>query len=271
MTVPGPERVSDVHRRLRAEQGPFAPGPGLPAIDELVATVLSQHTSDVNSARAFAALKARFPAWEQAAAAPAGELEQVIRSGGMATLKARHIRQILAAIEAREGSIDLGRLGELDDAAAAGYLRSLPGVGPKTAACVLAFSLGRAAFPIDTHVHRVATRLGWIPAGTAADKAHRLLEPAVPPAIRYSLHVALVAHGRAVCRALRPRCAACVLLDLCPYGQAGQDTDQPAGPSASSATTAKWSDGHTPPTGASPASLADRSCPSPRRGRPAST
>ena len=211
--------IRDVQRRLRAEQGDFARRPALPVIDELVATVLSQHTSDVNSGRAFARLKSRFPGWEQVAHAPAPEIEEAIRCGGIAAQKTRRIQQILDAIAEREGSVDLNRLHDLDDQAVEDYLTSLPGVGPKTAACVLVFSMGRAAFPIDTHVHRVTTRLGWIPAGTTAEQAHRLLAPRVPAGIRYELHVALITHGRTVCLARRPRCERCVLLELCPYGQ----------------------------------------------------
>jgi endonuclease-3 len=180
--------------------------------------VLSQHTSDVNSERAFARLKAAFPDWEQVLAAPAGQVADAIRCGGIADAKARRIQRILAAIREREGRIDLGRLHDLDDAAVEEYLTSLPGVGPKTAACVLVFSMGRAAFPIDTHVHRVAARLGWIPRGLTAEAAHRVLGPAVPPGIRYDLHLALITHGRTVCKARRPRCEACVLRDQCGYG-----------------------------------------------------
>jgi endonuclease III len=213
MTTP----IRAVQRRLRSQQGPFKPKPRLPIIDEVVATVLSQHTSDVNSERAFARLKDRFPHWEQVLDAPVEEVADAIRCGGIADQKAARIQRILAAIEEREGRIDLGRLHDLDDEAVEAYLVSLPGVGPKTAACVLVFSMGRAAFPIDTHVHRVATRLGWIPAKTTAEKAYRLLAPRVPPDIRYDLHVALITHGRTVCRAQRPRCDDCVLRDLCPF------------------------------------------------------
>ena len=196
------------------------PKPVLPIIDEIIATVLSQHTSDVNSERAFAQLKDRFPSWEQVADADPDEVAGAIRCGGIADQKARRIQQILAAIEEREGRLDLGRLNDLDDESVETYLLSLPGVGPKTAACVLVFSMGRAAFPVDTHVHRVAIRLGWIPANTTADKAHQLLAPRVPPGIRYDLHVALIAHGRTVCKAQRPRCEVCVVRDLCDYGSA---------------------------------------------------
>jgi endonuclease-3 len=218
MTAPGEACIREAQRRLRAEQGAFVPKPVLPVIDEVVATVLSQHTSDINSERAFAQLKSRFPGWEQVAAASAGQVADAIRC---------------AAISEREGRIDLGRLHDLDDAAARAYLESLPGVGPKTAACVLTFAMGRAAFPVDTHVHRVATRLGWLPAKTTADTAHRLLGPMVPARIRYDLHVAMISHGRAVCRAQRPRCGACVLNDLCAYGRsvapAGQQSPLQAG------------------------------------------
>jgi endonuclease-3 len=220
MTTPLPEDITAVHRRLRADQGAFVPKPVLPIIDEIVATVLSQHTSDINSERAFAQLKDRFPSWEQVAGAPPDLLADAIRCGGIADQKARRIQQILAAIEEREGSLSLGRLYDLDDAAVEAYLLSLPGVGPKTAACVLAFAMGRPAFPVDTHVHRVAIRLGWIPASTTADKAHQLLAPRIPPELRYDLHVALIGHGRAVCRAQRPRCEVCVVRDLCAYGSA---------------------------------------------------
>lgn len=204
-------------QRLRAEQGEFVPKPVLPIIDQIVGTVLSQHTSDVNSGRAFAELKRRYPSWEQVADAPVDQVADAIRSGGIADQKARRIQRLLEAIEEREGRIDLDRLNGLDDAAVEAYLLSLPGVGPKTAACVLTFSMGRAAFPVDTHVHRIATRLGWIPASTSADKAHQLLTALIPPEIRYDLHVAMISHGRNVCRAQRPRCADCVLADLCAY------------------------------------------------------
>jgi len=219
MTAPGESRIREVQRRLRAGQGAFVPKPVLPVIDEVVATVLSQHTSDINSERAFAQLKDRFSSWEQVAAAPAGDVADAIRCGGIADQKARRIQQILAAVCEREGRLDLGRLHDLDDVAARTYLESLPGVGPKTAACVLTFAMGRAAFPVDTHVYRVATRLGWLPAKTTADAAHRLLGPIVPADIRYDLHVAMISHGRTTCRAQRPRCGACVLHDLCAYGR----------------------------------------------------
>jgi endonuclease III len=218
-SVPDPSGITAVQRLLRASQGPFVAKPQLPIIDEVVATVLSQHTSDLNSGRAFTQLKAKFPDWEHVLEASAGQVADAIRCGGIADQKARRIQQILAAIREREGRIDLSRLNDLDDQAVEEYLTSLPGVGPKTAACVLVFSMGRAAFPVDTHVHRIAVRLGWIPPGTSAEQAHRILGPAVPPGIRYDLHLALIEHGREVCKAQQPRCEACVLRDKCAYGR----------------------------------------------------
>src|SRR6266508_2534799 len=216
---PSGRRIRAVQRRLRRQQGPFVPKPRLAVIDELIATVLSQHTSDVNSERAFATLKRRFPSWQEVLHAPTGEVANAIRGGGIADQKAARIQRILAEIEEREGRIDLSRLQGLDDGEVERYLTTLPGVGPKTAACVLTFSMGRAAFPIDTHVHRVTARLGWIPAGASAERAHQLLGRLVPPDIRYDLHVGLVTHGRTVCKAQRPRCPDCVLRDLCAFGR----------------------------------------------------
>jgi endonuclease-3 len=233
VTAAGHQIIREVQRCLRAHEGEPEPRQPVPILDQVVGTVLSQHTSDVNSGRAFARLKVRFPAWEQAVHAPVEEIEDAIRCGGLARLKARRIKEILEVVDEREGRVDLARLHDLDDAAAERYLTSLPGVGVKTAACVLAFSMGRAAFPVDTHVHRVVTRLGWIPAGATAEKAYRLLAPRVPADIRYELHLALIRHGRTVCMARRPRCEGCVLLGLCPYGQAAV---QPAGRSADAVT-----------------------------------
>lgn len=206
-----------VQRLLRREQGPFRPKPRLPELDELVATVLSQHTSDVNSERAFASLKERFPAWEDVLGAPTAAVADAIRMGGIADQKAARIQRILAEVAELEGRLDLARLRELDDEAVEAYLTALPGVGPKTAACVLTFSMGRPAFPVDTHVHRVALRLGWVPARATAEQAHVLLRDLVPPAIRYDLHLALIVHGRTVCRPRQPACDRCVLRPRCVF------------------------------------------------------
>jgi endonuclease-3 len=211
-------RIRAVHRRLGGEPLTSSADPGEAVLDGLIGTILSQHTSDTNSARAFASLKKTFPSWDQAVDAPVAEIAAAIRSGGLAEMKAPRIKAILQEIEDREHRLDLSRLYELSDAEVDAYLRSLPGVGPKTAACVLVFSMGRAAFPIDTHVHRVTGRLGWIGSKTSAEKAHDQLAPRVPPEIRYSLHVALIKHGREICKARRPLCTRCVILDFCEAG-----------------------------------------------------
>ena len=181
-------------------------------------TVLSQHTSDLNTARAFGNLKRRFPNWSSVRDADPTELADVIRSGGLADTKSVRIQRILGEIDEREGELDLRRLNDLDDQEVEGYLVSLPGVGPKTAACVLLFSMGRDAFPVDTHVHRVATRLGLIPPKATAEQAHRLLQPGIVPELRYEFHMQLIKHGREVCKPARPLCSDCVLFDLCASG-----------------------------------------------------
>jgi endonuclease-3 len=181
-------------------------------------TVLSQHTSDLNTARSFRSLKNRWPTWRAVRDADPTEVAGAIRSGGLADTKSVRIQRILAEIEEREGKIDLGRLNGLDDHEVERYLVSLPGVGPKTAACVLLFSMGRNAFPVDTHVLRVAVRLGLIPPKATANAAHRLLRPGIAPEIRYEFHMQLIRHGREVCKATRPLCSDCVLFDLCATG-----------------------------------------------------
>jgi endonuclease-3 len=199
--------------------------PRLPPVDELVYTVLSQNTADVNTDRTFAELKRRFPAWSAVRDAPVEEIADAIKLGGLAATKAPRIKAILAAVSSpgEGGEPELGALDELDDAGAADWLEALPGVGPKTAACVLLFSLGRSVMPVDTHVHRVALRLGLLDGGVTPEQAHPLLtEMAGPePEQIYAAHVGLVRHGRRVCHARRPKCGACVLAGLCPSAGIG--------------------------------------------------
>lgn len=187
-------------------------------LDELIFTVLSQNTADVNTERTFAALKARFPRWDQVRDADVAEIEEAIALGGLAHTKAPRIRQILAALSDADGVPSLDVLAVLGDAEAERVLTSLPGVGPKTAACVLLFSLGRPVMPVDTHVHRVARRLGLIPASMGAAQAHPVLTALVGDDAEqmYAAHVGLVRHGRRVCHARRPRCRECPLAALCP-------------------------------------------------------
>jgi len=190
--------------------------PRYPPVDELVYTVLSQNTADVNTERTFAALKARFPDWRAVRDAPAAEVEQAIALGGLARVKAPRIKAILAAVSECTGDPDLSELDGMTDDAALTYLQSMPGVGPKTAACVLMFALGRPAMPVDTHVHRVAGRLGLIDAKLSAEQAHRPLTELAGPENVYALHINLVRHGRRICHARRPQCGRCPLAVICP-------------------------------------------------------
>jgi endonuclease-3 len=196
--------------------GPLEPPRRTDPLDELILTVQSQHTSDLNAERAFAALRSAFPTWDDVVRAKPEHVADVIRSGGLANTKAVRIQQILREIHEREGRYDLSFLSRRSDDEVREYLMSLPGVGPKTAAVVMSFSLSRATIAVDTHVHRVSGRLGLIPQKTSADKAHRLLEDLVPPELRTSLHVGLIRLGREICKAGRPRCEECPLVDLCP-------------------------------------------------------
>jgi len=208
--------VRAVHRRLLAHFGELEPPRRTDPLEELVLTVLSQHTSDANAERAFEALRTRYPTWEAVVRARSTAIADAIRSGGLANTKAPRIQGILREIREREGRFDLSRLRRRSDEENVRYLTSLPGVGPKTAAVVLAFALGRPTIPVDTHVHRVAARLGLVESRSSAEKAHRALEELVPPELRVPLHVGLIRLGRQTCKAGRPRCEECPLADVCP-------------------------------------------------------
>lgn len=210
-----PSRLQSLSERLARRYGRPRRRRSDP-LDGLIQTVLSQNTSDVNSERAFASLKAAFPSWSSAAEARPRSLERAIRSGGLARTKSRRIRALLRAVHTREGRYDLSGLRRLDAAGADARLRGLPGVGPKTRACVLLFSLGKHAFPVDTHVHRVARRLGLIGARVSAERAHDLLGPCVPRGRALDLHLNLIRLGRELCRPRVPRCRECPLRAGCP-------------------------------------------------------
>lgn len=183
---------------------------------ELVLTLLSQHTSDHNSGRAFHRLIERIPTWDGVIAAPTSEVEDAIRPGGLAPTKAPRIQALVAAVKAHTPTYDLGFLDTAPLEEARAWLRALPGVGPKTAACVLLFALGRPALPVDTHVDRVSRRLGLVPPKMSVDNAHMHLEAMVPPEDVYAFHVDLIQHGRRTCHARGPLCEACPLLARCP-------------------------------------------------------
>ncbi|MBA3691558.1 MAG: endonuclease III [Actinobacteria bacterium] len=206
-----------MHARLARHFGELVPPRSVDPLDELILTVLSQHTSDLNAGRAFADLQAAFPkGWASVVRAPATRIADTIRSGGLANTKAPRIQEILREVKRREGAYDLSSLTDMTDREAREYLTSLPGIGPKTAAVVLSFALGRDALPVDTHVLRASRRLGLIPPTTSAERADRLLDALVPDGLRTSLHVALIKLGREICKAPVPRCPQCPLNDLCP-------------------------------------------------------
>jgi endonuclease III len=193
-------------------------GPRVDTISELVLTILSQNTADTNSFRAFTALRERYGDWQAVLEAPTDELEDVIRPGGLAPTKSKRIQHVLAEVHgATAGTWDLGFLATVPLEEARAWLTSLPGIGRKTASIILLFNFGRPAMPVDTHVHRVATRLGLIPPRTPLDRAHDLLEGALAPDEMYPFHVDAIRHGRDTCRAPRPICGLCPLTDVCPY------------------------------------------------------
>ncbi|UCD53756.1 MAG: endonuclease III [Dehalococcoidia bacterium] len=182
----------------------------------LVQTILSQNTSDVNSRRAFNSLLASFDRWESVAAADVNDISTAIKMGGLGDIKAKRIKEALGEIRQKQGKLELDFLNQLPLAEARDWLKQLPGVGSKTASCVLLFSLGRPALPVDTHVLRVAKRLGLIEPKTSAEQAHRLLESLVPADGVYQFHLLMIEHGRRVCKVQRPRCSHCVLRGICP-------------------------------------------------------
>ncbi len=216
----------DVLRRINAllieEYGARQPTPRDP-LDGLVLIILSQATNDLNCDRAFASLKNKFPTWEEVLAASDEEVADAIRSGGLANQKATRIRQLLHEIQEERGNLDLDWMHHATAQECEEYLAKFHGVGPKTIACVLVFFLGKPAFPVDTHVHRVTKRLGWLRPNASAEEAHKVLRDAVPDECKLDLHVNLISHGRAICRAEGsggPKCGACMVRKYCAYGKA---------------------------------------------------
>jgi len=210
----------EIVRRLLREYPPLHPsrpsGKRKDPLSELIFTTLSQNTSDVNRDRAWASMKRTFPAWKDVLAASTAALERAIAVGGLAKTKAPRIQAILREVIDREGRPSLARLRRMPDDEVAAYLETLPGIGPKTIACVLAFSLERPRLPVDTHVHRIGSRLGFFDAKANDRAAQAAIEAAVPEKDRVETHLALIAHGRTTCTAQRPACDRCVLADVCP-------------------------------------------------------
>ena len=212
-----PARIAKVVELMAQEYGPFPEERRLPPTEEMVFTILSQHTSDINSGRAFARLMERFGSLDAVARGDIAEIERAIAPGGLAKVKAPRIKEVLQKVlELNGGSLDLSFLREMPLAEAKAWLRQLPGIGPKSAGIVLNFSLGMPAMAIDTHIYRVCQRLRAIDSKTNADKAHEIMEAKVPPDEVFNFHVAFINHGRRVCRAQRPLCGECVVGDMCP-------------------------------------------------------
>jgi endonuclease III len=210
---PTPREVIDL---LAAQYGELPRRPHRDPVDELVLGVLSQNTSDVNSGRAFERLRRTLPSWQEVVQAPASQVEEAIRTGGLAPTKSLRIKAMLAEVEKRRGSFDLSFLSEMPLDEAESWLTSLPGAGPKTAAVVLLFSLGRPVFPVDTHVHRVLRRLGLTAVGASATQAQAMWQARLSPDEVYPFHMYLIVHGRRTCVARRPRCPECSLRHRCP-------------------------------------------------------
>ncbi len=213
------EHAQRVHQILQETYGEPHWRPRLAPLDELVFTILSQNTADVNTERTYASLKARYPVWTDVINADPDELTDTIHLGGLANIKAPRIQNVLQTIYEQRGALSLEFLNEMELEEARQWLTRLKGVGPKTAACVLLFSFGRPAMPVDTHVYRLSKRIGFLPDKISQAKAHETLEKLVPPEVIYPFHINLIKHGRAVCHARRPACAECPLRADCHYVQ----------------------------------------------------
>jgi endonuclease-3 len=188
-------------------------------VDELVSTILSQNTSDTNRDKGFFALKERYTDWESVMTAPVETITEIIRPSGLANQKAPRIQSALKYIYDQQGHITLDFLKTLSIPEAKQWLTAINGIGPKTAAIILLFSMNIPAFPVDTHVHRVTQRIGFIPQTMNADKAHDELEQIIPPEDYYPAHLNIIRHGREICKARKPLCNQCFLTQHCRYYQ----------------------------------------------------
>jgi endonuclease-3 len=188
-----------------------------PPLDELVSTILSQNTNDINRDRAYKALRAQFPTWEEVRDADEGEVIAAIRSAGLANQKGPRIQKVLREVTSQRGKLSLDFLKELPAEEVIRWLTQFTGVGPKTAAIVTQFSLDKPAFPVDTHIYRVTGRLGLRPASMNVEKAHQHLAGLFPPQGYYAAHLNLIRLGREICRAHHPNCPICPLMEYCDY------------------------------------------------------
>ncbi len=210
-------RALKVHEKLLEAFGQPTWRTPLPPIDELVSTILSQNTNDLNRDRAFNSLRAKFPTWERVRDARTEAVIAAIRTAGLANQKGPRIQQVLRAITKERGDLDLSFLKDLPLEEARTWLTKFNGVGPKTAAIVLCFSLDRPAFPVDTHIYRVTGRIGLRPATLTVEQTHPYLESLLPPETYYAAHLNLIRLGREVCHARKPDCPHCPIRRLCSY------------------------------------------------------
>jgi endonuclease-3 len=217
------ECALEVHRRLSAKYGEPTWHKPLPIMDELISTILSQNTNDLNRDKAFNQLKKRFKTWEEVRDSDVTDVIAAIRSAGLANQKGPRIQKILHQITAERGSLDLAFLTSVTDDEAWEWLKQFKGVGPKTASIVLLFSLGKAAFPVDTHIQRVTGRIGLRPEKMSNEKAHRFLGELFPPETYKAAHLNIIRLGREVCHPHKPSCEVCVLQSLCDYYQKSQN------------------------------------------------
>jgi endonuclease-3 len=211
------DKALTIHELLLQEYGLRPWRPGRDPLATLVGTILSQNTNDLNRDRAFEQMRERFPTWEEVRDADPAELVEAIRPAGLANQKGPRIQNALQIITEQQGGLSLDFLADMEIEEARQWLTSIKGVGPKTAAIVLCFALGKPAFPVDTHVHRVTRRLGLIGAKTTRERAHTVLEELLPVEIYYPFHMNLIAHGRQVCKSQQPRCEVCALQEHCEY------------------------------------------------------
>jgi endonuclease-3 len=216
------DKTALVHNRLLAIYGEPEWRPHLDPVSELVSTILSQNTNDANRDVAFDRLRERLPTWEEVRDADVVVVIEAIRPAGLANQKGPRIQAALRTITQERSELSLDFLAEWPVEDAKTWLSSMKGVGPKTAAIVLLFSLGRPAFPVDTHVHRVTKRLGLIGPRVSREKAHAELEAVVSADDYYAFHLNLIHHGRQVCSSRKPRCEECRLNDLCDYVRAAE-------------------------------------------------
>jgi endonuclease-3 len=211
------ERAWAVHTRLlEYYNDPIWHNP-LPPVAELISTILSQNTNDTNRDRAYNSLRKHFPTWEMVRDAAPSQVIHAIREAGLANLKGPRIQAALREITSLRGSLDLDFLKDLPPSEARAWLTQFKGVGLKTSAIVLLFSLGMPAFPVDTHIYRVTGRIGLRPSSMSVEQAHPHLETLFPPQTYYAAHLNLIRLGREICQARRPLCPLCPLQNLCHY------------------------------------------------------